>query len=370
MLFVPRGISEAIFVLCLLSCTVSFAKRAKKVRPTFGAEFTFTNRVLAKGDYGKEGEIICSDENIAAQKAMKDTLSQMCRQRKNCHIEKDLDRYGVELYRVKYNDGWYFELTLDPGVVEVTTKPATLKEFEKMRSRIQEDIFDVAKQNHLFPWTNNQDSGGGHIHIGADIFEKNPELFRNFIADFANHSEIAWGGLLYSADTAAPLAKLPSQKRKNFAAFLKQFDEGHISDAAKLAQKIEKEVYGPPLSRGDEPHKNQALNMHRMVNPKVPPKQRTLEVRSIRSQRSAKEFLKEIRLFQARLNYLNRLDKPVVYTNSPIPKVAKRARNFRRYVVEAGLEWDDIKSILLPSWQKYAESKGSCAKTLSRVASE
>src|SRR4051812_28488461 len=118
-------------VLFLIGSLISFslAYGSTSGKRTYGAEFTFTNQALSTAFHGLEGrEEVFSDANRKARDELKADIEAVCRQRGNCRVEARTDRYGEACYRVVYQkegggDEWFYEITLDPGVIEIVTAP-------------------------------------------------------------------------------------------------------------------------------------------------------------------------------------------------------------------------------------------------------
>lgn len=324
--------------------------------PLFGAEFTFTNDNIRKGNYGNHGEIVESKENADARNRFANLLKDRCASRKvgspeECMVTKSVDKYGSEKFRVKYGDGFWFDITLDPQVVEIQTKPSTYEEFLHMKGRMHDDIFLAAKAVGIEP---DIMASGGHIHIGtSSAFGKDARLLRNFIVDFANHPELAAGVLDVNYTNAPPLAAHEPQIRDEFKKVLFDFDNGKIGDIQSLARTINKKVYITSFCDVDPSSKFQALCLNRTADKQFKPQDMTVEIRSVRTQVTAEEFLKELKLFQSRIDYLSKVTangKNVAFLDATDKMSDKEMVNaFYRYVKESGLDWEEYKT-LLPSF--------------------
>src|SRR5262249_52931158 len=77
---------------------------------------------------------------------------------------------------------WVFEN--DGGALEVACPPLKLGELGET-----EAVFQTFAELGLKPEVSiaGQDGGGGHIHLGRQIFDRNPLLLRNFIVDVLNN---------------------------------------------------------------------------------------------------------------------------------------------------------------------------------------
>jgi len=311
--------------------------------PIYGPEFTFTNGTLYAANLGKPGAIT-TEANSAARDRMAEAMIELCGRRGDCAVAATKDKYGIKIWKVSYRDGWWFQISVDPSVVEIQAKPVTLSEFTKYRDRIQNDIFAVAESIDLKP---DKASGGGHIHIGTQAaFEEDPKLFRNFLVDYTNHPELAFGILEEDMKNALPFAKLSEDQRASFAKLIEAFDQKPVS-VESLARSIETKVYR-------DVRKYNAINLRRTAKYGFA-RSKTVELRAIRTQLSADEYLLHLRLIEPRLTYLKSLKDPVPFLNSPIPtQTEEKVRAFHRYVTESGLDWEEFKVLMPRAWQDIA----------------
>jgi len=252
---------------------------------------------------------------------------------------------------VTYRDGVWFDISLDPAVVEVQASPMTASEWAKNSDRFQKDVFETAKFIGLEP---HPDIGGGHIHIGLDsAFEQDSMLFRNFIVDFTNHPELARGVLSHDESNSPALADAENEIKEEFQKVIHYFDQGLIRRIEDLAHKIEVSVYHYNYDANslDAHAKYQALSLSRVTDNSfkvfgnLKSEQRTVELRAIRAQTSFNDYLKQIKLFEARLRYLKTLDHPVEFIDPHRQFTRKKMEAFRRYVEEPGLKWDDYRTL-------------------------
>jgi hypothetical protein len=190
--------------------------------------------------------------------------------------------------------------------------PLTLAGAIGMRTRIQSDIFEFARKQQLIP-----DSmvGGGHIHLGLGYtFQGDARLFRNFVVDLYNHPLVM--EVLDNDPINAPvLAQLPDECKNAFSELLQKHDTAiHKSktgeEGTRLILKFAEDMRRSVLTVCNQPDftpvsKLQAVSFER-ISEDVPIQAQTIEIRSIRAQRSADEFILIGRLFEGRLNFLRR----------------------------------------------------------------
>lgn len=247
-----RLLSNLVYYTILIHSTFSFAQQV-----TFSPEFEFTNAAIANANYGKSGHLHVGTKNLAAQEKWAELMEKLCKQRRDCKVielsgskaseyayeyQGDVyqDQYHPD-YRVQYQDGFYYDITLDPAVVEIKVKPSTVDEFKRQADRIQTDIFDFAKNElGLKP----PKELGGHIHIGFESgFNGNLKHFRNFFVDLMNHQEL-WTLMKYKDfANAPPLAALPKSNILALELIIEDLDAGKINTIEDFAKRVRKEVY-------------------------------------------------------------------------------------------------------------------------------
>lgn len=364
------NIRKNLLALVVLS-SFAFSFSIQAVEPTYGAEFTLTNRKVYNADYSTvDAELVEVDANREAKEAMIKRLREVCKSRK-CTVEMTKNHYGIEVGRVIYSDGFWFQVATDPGVIEIQTKPCTLKEWKKNQARVQRDIFDLGEEIGLKP---NWNAGGGHIHIGASAFENDPLLLRNFMVDFFNHTEIPNGAMEEEPGQSLPFSELPVAKKKLFNKLLQQLDGKEIT-MDQFLNSVSKDIYSTyfsDLKREWHP-KYVAFNIERMIDPAIPEGERTVEIRSIRTQLSADQFVKLTELFEKRMEFLKGLNRPIEFHNPKVPRLLKeKAAMFHDYISEAGLDPKDYEFILPKPWKKHfnEESAARCKNIWWKLAAE
>jgi hypothetical protein len=279
---------------CLLISGAAIAER------TYGPEFTFTNNQMIDAQPGSH--VTNNPMTVYFKKRLAQAILERC---PDCVKKTGADRYGNKVYRIIYTDGFYFEVTTDPGVVEVKMKPLTVTEIASARykGRIQNDLFDIAASLGMIPGR----VGGGHIHmglqtsVGSDLL-----LMRNLLVDFANHPELALGILHNDMRNAPPISRLPIEQQNAFKKIIAEVDSGEIQTLVELAARVTEFVYGGP-----DFQKKQALNLDRVTQPLWLKFERTIEFRAIRALASAEEFVMIVRLLDARMEYLSSFRHPL-----------------------------------------------------------
>lgn len=335
---------------------------AQAQNATYGAEFTFTSFDLAFAKSAEHGRAhtVSTSENDRALEEMRKTVASLCAHRsgaEKCRIEFIKDPRGLPSYRVIYPDGWWWQMALDPGVIEVQTKPSTANELRSLKERMRQDIFATAAKTQLLKSKADPrpglipipQIGGGHIHIGNDsAFGNDAKLFRNFLVDYANHAGLAMGALGNDDINAKAFAHLKPEQRAGFEQAIREFDEGKIKTIKQLASAIETYSYSLGCDLEKNPNKYHAACVQRATNSKMKPHEKTTEIRALRAQRNVDEFLREVELFDARIQMLKNVEEPIPLVNQAAADMdpSKIVSHFYSYITGAGLDPDKYASLL------------------------
>ncbi len=273
----------------------------------------------------------------------KEKVAQKCPE---CTIEQIPDRYGEPKYRVRLSDGWYFDITMDPSVIEITAKPIPLDKIAAKKEIMNSLVWGTARELNLVGY------GAGHLNYGiASTFGDDSRLFRNFIADYLNNPGLSAGVFEYVDMANAPHPEeLSTTQRAALADLFRNFDPGKqsIKDFAKvLFEKVyfKSTIFGG--SDGEPPEKYHSLNINSIA--KDGDSWPRLELRSIGMQANAEELEKLAKLFAARIAYLKTQPGIIPYVGGQ--KFSSRTplsmiEDFHRYVTESGLRWEDYREFV------------------------
>lgn len=321
----------------------------------YGWELEFTNSKVWNAEYGKNSAHANAVNDAARDKWLK-IVKQYCKQTSLCRI-KEIEgwvswykkngetvwSWEVESYRVQFNDGFWFNLSYDCGVVEVQMTPSTVAGLERNETRIQQAVFDTALKAGLKPRKEKET----HLHTGAEAaFKGKLALFRNFLVDAVNHPEFTH---LFSKGlhNAPPLMLLPEKQYDKFAEIISAVDSGAIKTQDELVKRIRKQVYNvtydADMVNVDDPtQKYQAWNLERMT-PKFKPAAQTVENRSVPHPANARDMLLVTRLQDSRIAYLEGLGATRIELEPYQPKlsVKERVAKFSAYIKESGLNPKD-----------------------------
>jgi hypothetical protein len=334
----------------------------------YGWELEFTNSKLSNSDEGPLSAQ-ANNANDAARERWIEVIRKICNERGDCRIRAIEDwvswrtgyrenvwSWEVASYRVIYNDGFWYQLSYDPGVVEVQVKPSSAPLLREQMGRLQHDLFDTAARVGLRPkrWAEN------HLHTGAEAaWGLNLKLIRNFLVDGVNHPELSYLFAM-GLHNAPPLISLPPGKHKAFAEIVAAVDSGEIKTLDEFVQKVRRRVYNDTLDYDfmvtdwEGPQKYQQWNIERLKR-KYKKGERTIENRAMPSPRSARDVADLTELLDARIEYLlAKGEKPIPLLPRPeeLPR-AEQVRRFKAYVEEAGLSMRRYRRFLKPSCERY-----------------
>ncbi len=328
--------------LFLFVLTLFFSLKAWSTGGLFGPEWTFYNPRI--NDSYSIGNSLSKISKIIKSK---------------CHHCKFKGYLSFTL------DGFDYFLTYDSPVIEIKASPMTTRQIKDQLQNIQL-IFDSVKKEGFKP---HYRLVGGHIHLDKRThFKNNILLFRNFLVDLYNNSELFMGALSHDYLNAPPLAVLGKESKRELKSLLKEVDKSILShkeitfDYHYLLNRINYDVYGIhsdslPLESGGGGRKYQAVNLNH---------EDTIEVRGFQPQQSAEHYLKMTLLLEARLKYLSQFKKPIPYKEKhyeeKISWTWDRKKNlhayktslssgliisvYRNYVEESGLNWNEYKQYI------------------------
>lgn len=319
----------------IVACSTNVDRAPAEFRDEYkyGAELTFTNPQILEAQRALGGGTVNSEMSEEYQKLLINKILENCPE---CTLQTKIDKYGLEYGRIVYPDGWYFNITLDPAVVEVTAKPIPDSKLVEYTRRLDRDLYANAREIGLRPSTS---TGGGHIHFGAEaFFENNPAYFRDFMVDMYNHAEIGNGILANDHYNSPPIKVHPKAKRDAFISVIKAFDQNPEDGIIELGLKIRDGAYDYQKANWGPPEKYQAINIERMVVEGFDVSEETVEIRSIRPQQSAEQFALIANLFKKRMEYLKTQRKkgtPVKLNHELGMSVEQKFESFMRFITQA-----------------------------------
>lgn len=375
-----------VFISLSLVCTPSWARR-----PTFGAEFNFTNDELLKTGRAAGPRARVLDANSRMKDRFLERILEKC---PDCGVFRSqvsspkLSFPAYTRFYINHPGAWSVEIDLDPWVVEIKMSPMTTVQIREHLPEIQELIFESAHEIGLY----SQDTAG-HIHVGLEsAFNNDPLLFRNFIVDWTIYSRMAF--VLFGADAlSGPTIDMLGRRRyNNFRKIIDLFDRELLnpSSVASTWRSMSRDLFlGAISSFVHHPHmtkfnfgdqsgrdkisllagkiiefvymesawanirdKYQSLNLLRISQ--MPQEEKTIEFRSVHEVGSAEEFLSLAEMIEGRLEYLKTREELIPFKKIiPIGSVQAAIDLFYRYSQEAGISWAKARTLLLRKYSHY-----------------
>lgn len=326
-------------LILTLSFLAGFAhgKDELTLEPTFGAEITLSSNdileCLKKNPWGCYG------------------ITHLSR----VHLQVESEKRYQELSKPPLGPA-AIHFGIDEAVVEINTEKQIYTQYLAHEKHFQNLIFDAGKQVGLFP---NETIGGGHVHIGT-VFDKNPQLLRDFTVDFYNNPALSMGILGYNPIDAIHIGDMDPRNQVDFAKLISGFDNDKKDGRPWTAEYFADQMHTRVLVMTSHPFKSEkpahtgkgfALNLLNFVFDETKGRPlMTAEMRAIRPQQNFHEFVLILKLFRARINYLAK--HPSVQPEFVKgPRTFKEAQDqFRKYVRECGLNWDEYKNFGHPDW--------------------
>ncbi len=245
----------------------------------------------------------------------------------------------------------------DPTVVEIVPRhPVELATWLECEPLIQTFIYDTAKKAGLNPAT--QFANGMHWNLDYEsFFGEKKGLFRNFLVDFFNHSELVTGALLEDEFNASHTLHDDDNLRR-FSALIQKYDQGGMTDKWFLMESSR------ILTRNSVHY--QAVTIRGTEATRI-------EFRFFRQTDTAEQMNRLLNLFVKRIDYLERSSKktelasdfPIYgrtygenlyrkgkrYFNSSNSDIDQGILRFAEYIQESGLDFEDYQFTLKKSWQ-------------------
>jgi len=346
-----QSYAKPFFALLL---TVLFSGFAWAWPPTYGPEFEFTTQKLKDGYTDlKTSSKQDSLEDRAHQEFAAYLEESVCPQM-DCVVKKVRGKWNSSDYKVEFSDGWFFTVSFDPMVVEITFKPLTLAGLYEKRDLIQTAIFQSAKE---FGLITDQSVTSGHFNVGVKSATKNKaENFLRFFVDFANHPELSLGVLGEDWNNAPTLSFLKESQRQALQQLIeKQRGPERFKKIAELTRYIQDFVYTHTRNENWGPEHYQAMGLKQINKANLDSRDAPFELRAVRGQRNVDEFILLAELFEARLAFLNaQIGKPILYDQ--ISRTIYNERELRTrfyiYITEMGLPFEKFEPLMPENLRK------------------
>lgn len=331
--------------------------------PTYGAEFEFYHPKLTW-----DLEDIRGPEAEQAKKEFIYQIELACKTA-GCKIKPIEGKFTTD-YLITMPNGWWFKVTHDPGVIEITTKPSTLKELKENKKQVDEIIFKSARKGKFSVHRDDN----AHFNLGAlSAFDGDPKKFFRFFIDYHNNSHLALGTLGQDFDNAPPLSALLAEQREALVKLSERVNRDEFKTIAEVAEAIRIEVYTSSYREGWNSVHYQALGIKYLTSDKMKQpitssielqallslipfinfskeRDQPLEIRAAWAQANMEQFIRIAELVEGRINLLNSKKLPIVYLPSARTEISswqEAKTRFYIYVTESGLDYSRY-NILLP----------------------
>ena len=136
------------------------------------------------------------------------------------------------------------------------------------------------------------------------------------------------------------ISKLEQDQKDKLKKIIAEFDQGKIRTSKELATKINNEIYYKTPNKVYPPSKYQGLNLTRMIEEDG---KSTIEFRGVSPQLTPEEFMKQVEMFKARVNFLKTQDGYVRLLDIVHMEPKQMTEAYRSYIEESGLKWDIYK---------------------------
>lgn len=318
--------------------------------PTYGSEFNFSNPKLdqhfrnrIKLKPGDAGQVPDEVEQHAARE-LADEIERQCKP--DCRKIVHAGKFGNDEYRFEFKEGFWFNVGVDPGVVEIQTQPGTLDEVRRQAPFLDRWLFRIAQRKGLVAKGNI-----AHFNVGAlAAFAGKPKEFMAFIVDFANHPELSSGIFGVDYANAPPVSHLRPRQKAALQEIQSEVDRGLLLTVEDIAEQIESRVYTwtPYL---DQPIAYQAMSFKALVRWALEAgNDRPIELRAVRQPKDAAEWALFTEMMEERIKYLrNRPEAPVLaIPDKTVYSPETLKSRFYAWLEETGLEWNRFQSLLPP----------------------
>ena len=336
-------------VVSMAHSNTGTTKTSLKSEIIFGPEWTFTNKE------------ILSDNPLAVEKYL-NRVEAVIREKFSSYPDKIVVAASqTGGFKITTSDGVWFEVGYDVGVLEVQSKPLSLKQWRQKAEFVQKLIFDSMYEAGLRP---NEIEGAGHVNIGFSYFRKKPGLAKKFILDYLNNPGV---GIALNGEAAN------DRDARSVYQFLD--DNGLLTKSRtkqflKTIDDLELETKIPKVSKSDQGFisyirsKAAAIGLRglRLIEISGTEFYELLadycrfEMRQVRPQESFDSYLKILEIFQARIEFLEKIPGEIKL-NIPrkITDGWEVLGQFADYIDETGLSWKDYRILLPKVWRKLPE---------------
>lgn len=352
---------KILFALCFFA-VLSLESAHAQLKMRFGGEPTFSNEEILSVDVdikNADGETrtweVSTPQNQKYINLFKEEVQKRCPE---CEIIESKNKHMKASWMVKHPNGIEFKITPDPSVVEVIVSPQFIEFFEAHKALYSSLIFEAAKKVGLRVHFS---EGQGHITMMMrEVFEERPLLFRNFVVDTMNHPELGLGIFEYNPLDAPPAVLTEGlvgdvERELSLVTQVEGFTVRDVANAVDRAyQSQERRAIGGATHY-------QALRVNKSGSMLSDAR---VESRTFRPQKDFDEFLSQIKLLEARVNFLATQTGLIPFREASVPTIGEAKKRFRTYVQESGLKWGDYKNYIPENWRSVRLNSHECTDHL------
>jgi len=349
----------SLILIQFVSCVVLAKSKVDKLTEELhhGPEWTFT---LHRTDPVHDD--LYSSDLYMRKRQVWDYYVKYCAKTRLCTVDKAADSpliYGN--FKVSFKNGLKIEITNDPGVIEIKAVKFTKNFIQSNVQFIEDNVFQVMKKHGLVP---HEISGSGHNNIDLNYFKNKPLLLYNFIVDFYNNPAV--GIVLNSLANNREYARDLNQMKEMLFA-LTGFEHVHFArdldliytNTEKLFQKFKTQ---PTKIKASDVirhfwtvlnYKYVALGIRGDLDSSAHiTEQSRLELRTLRPQESAEQYLLVLDFIEERLKYLETLQEPLKLEIAPIYEDGWNILgDYAAYLAEAKMSFDKYKPLMPEVWR-------------------
>lgn len=350
-----------LFSLILIQFAVGFVWAKPKIDPLIeelhhGPEWTFTlhrTEPVHSDLYG--------DELNMRKRKVWEYYVKHCAKTRLCKVDKTDSPIVYGNFKVSFSNGLEIEITNDPGVIEIKAVKFTKKFIQNNLKFVEENVFQVMKNHGLVP---HEISGSGHNNIDLNYFKNKPLLLYNFIVDFYNNPAVAI--VLNSLANNREYARDLNQMKEMLFA-LTGYEHVHLTrDLESIYKRTELfaekfETHPNKLKTKDViehfwtvlGYKYAALGIRGDFNKSTDLEDNSrLELRTLRPQESAEQYLLVIEFIEERLKYLETLKQPLKLLKVPDYQDGWNILgDYAAYLAEAKMSFNKYKPLMPEVWR-------------------
>jgi hypothetical protein len=321
---------------------IVFSPKILAQDPIRGYELEFTSNAMIKEFEDldpNDQEKTSSPQNRAARKKLSELIAESCTE---CTVTSETDKYNIRSYRISYSDGFSFQITVDPGLLEIIINKTASSLLHRNEQRLQRDLFDNIAMLGLFP-----EKEGASMHFNMDVdtsFENSVIKFHNFIISLFNQKAVITKVLSEHDPFNAPfIDDLSTQQQKAFISIQDDFHQGKISTVDQYARRLMDDVFyksnwEEKLHPEDKHQKYMLFNLIHLAKGR-------LEFRGFRTPKTSADLIRLDRFINSHWHYIAGLKQPIHYA----PHSDAPLRQLLDWTRKINFSIDDTQKMLPPN---------------------